>query len=67
LSATRALYRGPEGSGGDVFGCSDTAGTGSLGGLQDGDKHPAYGFSERTARRCPVDDPDDLVPPPVTH
>ena len=23
LSATRALYRGPEGSGGDLFGCSD--------------------------------------------
>jgi hypothetical protein len=27
LSATRALYRGPEGSGGDLFGCSDTVGT----------------------------------------
>ena len=26
LSATRALYRGPEGSGGDLFGCSDTGG-----------------------------------------
>lgn len=27
LSATRALYRGPEGSGGDLFGCSGTVGT----------------------------------------
>src|SRR3954447_13498934 len=27
LSATRALYRGPEGSGADLFGCSGTVGT----------------------------------------
>jgi hypothetical protein len=27
LSATRALYRGPEGSGGDLFGCLGTVGT----------------------------------------
>jgi hypothetical protein len=30
LSATRALYRGPEGSGGDLFGCSGTVGTARL-------------------------------------
>jgi hypothetical protein len=28
LSATRALYLGPEGSGGDVFRCSGNVGTG---------------------------------------
>src|SRR5687768_14195645 len=26
---------------------------------------PAYGFTERTARRCQVEDPDDLVPGPA--
>jgi len=36
LSATRALYLGPEGSGGDVFGCSGWMGTGRLGGIEGG-------------------------------
>jgi hypothetical protein len=41
LSATRALYRGPEGSGGDLFGCSDTVGKARL-------RQFAAGTRERT-------------------
>ena len=52
LSATRALYLGPEGSGGDLLGCSDTAGTDRLGGLQGGDMH------QRTDSA--IEPPDDV-------
>src|SRR5215210_5946044 len=48
LSATRALYLGPEGSGGDVFGCSDWTGTGWLGGTEGRRRASAYGFGEPT-------------------
>ena len=53
LSATRALYLGPEGSGGDVLGCSGKAATRQGGsGIQRGDPRGSTGLTSRPLGSC---------------